>query len=232
MGAVVKYHHFEEAKQALKAFSEHTTTDLELKRVEDHKGIGEFFGDLFYSRGIGLSHKVTGEELNQLTAQIQKNLHRINNTQIKLIREFGQVYCALDALDKDYIRGILVSIKATEETSEGLKQAYEKIEEIVEEQRRTIDILKKFKRRLEGYAHLSDVDRLWSDCRRWESELQALSRRKAVDEKVVASVQNTEAALTVLAKRIKCVYWIAGEALVVAMIALVLWCLGLTLKVA
>ena len=96
---VIKYHDFENAKKEIKRFSEQTTTNLDLKRVEDSKGVGEFLRDFPWGDGISLKHKVTGEELNEITSQIQSHLHSINNTQIKLIKEFGQVYSALEALD-------------------------------------------------------------------------------------------------------------------------------------
>ena len=41
---VIKHHDFENAKKEIKRFSEQTTTDLDLKRVNDSKGVGEFFG--------------------------------------------------------------------------------------------------------------------------------------------------------------------------------------------
>lgn len=161
---VIQYHDFENAKKEIKKFSEQTTTDLDLKRVHDSKGMGEFLGDWFFGRGIGKDHLVKGEELNDLTSQIQTHLHSINNTQIKLIKEFGHVYSALEALDKDYIQAILVSIMATEETSEGIQKTQEQIKKIVENQRKTLEELKKFKQKLDGYAHLGDIDKIWSDC--------------------------------------------------------------------
>lgn len=173
---VIQYHDFENAKKEIKKFSEQTTTDLDLKRVDDSKGVGEFLGDWFFGRGIGLDHKVTGEELNELTSQIQTHLHSINNTQIKLIREFGQVYSALEALDKDYIQAILISIKATEKTSQGIQETQEQIKKIVENQRKTLEELKKFKQKLDGYAHLGDIDKIWSDCQKWYKEINALSK--------------------------------------------------------
>ena len=90
----IQYHDFENAKNEIKKFSEQTQTGLNLNKVDDSKGVGEFLGDLFLGRGIGLDHMVTGEELNELTSQIQKHLHSINDTQINLIKEFGQVYSA------------------------------------------------------------------------------------------------------------------------------------------
>lgn len=139
---IIQDHNFENAKEEIKAFSEQTTTDLELKMVEDSKGVGEFLGDWFLGRGIGLNHKVTGEELNELTAQIQTHLLSVNDTQIKLIKEFGQVYCALEALDKDYIDAILVSINATKETSQSIQKTQGQIKGIVENQKKTLEELK------------------------------------------------------------------------------------------
>lgn len=173
---VIQYHNFENAKKEIKKFSEQITTDLDLKRVDDSKDVGEILGDCLLGRGIGLDHMVTGEELNVLTSQIQTHLHSINNTQIKLIKEFGQVYSALEALDKDYIQNILISIKATEETSEGIQKTQEQIKKIVENQRKTLEELKKFKQKLDGYAHLGDIDKIWSDCQKWHQEMASLTR--------------------------------------------------------
>ena len=144
--------------------------------MDDSKGVGEFLGDWFWGRGIGTDHLVKGEELNDLTSQIQTHLQSINNTQIKLIKEFGQVYSALEALDKDYIQAILVSIKATEETSEGIQKTQEQIKKIVENQRKTLEELKKFKHKLDGYAHLGDIDKIWSDCQKWHQGMASLSK--------------------------------------------------------
>ena len=173
---IIQYHDFENAKDEIKKFSEQTKTELDLKRVDDSKGVGEFLGDLFCGRGIGRDHLVKGEELNELTTQIQTHLHSINNTQIKLIKEFGQVYSALEALDKDYIQAILVSIKATEKTSESIKKDQEQIDKIVKNQKKLLEELKKFKQKLDGYAHLGDIDKIWSDCQKWHKDMASLTK--------------------------------------------------------
>lgn len=202
---VIQYHNFENAKEELKKFSEQTVTDLDLKKVNNSKDVGEFIGDWFFGRGIGLNHKVTGEELNDLTLQIQKHLHSINNTQIKLIKEFGQVYSALEALDQDYIQAILVSIKATEETSQSIQETQGQIKKIVENQRKTLEELKKFKQKLDGYTHLGDIDKIWSDYQRWYKEKNALS--KSIEGAVESSKESTKkadavkAALTAVEKK-------------------------------
>lgn len=202
---VIQYHDFEKAKKEIKTFSEQTTTDLDLKRVDNSKGVGEFLGDWFFGRGIGLDHKVTGEELNDLTSQIQTHLYSINNTQIKLIKEFGQVYSALEALDKDYIQAILVSIKATEETSEGIQKTQEQIKKIVENQRKTLEELKKFKQKLDGYAHLGDIDKIWGDCQKWHKDMASLTKEISVttehSKDNIKKIEMLKAALTVTEKK-------------------------------
>lgn len=204
---VIKNHDFEKAKKEIKQFSEQTTTDLDLKKVDDSKDVGEFLGDWFFGRGIGLDHKVTGEELNDLTTQIQTHLHSINNTQIKLIKEFGQVYGALEALDKDYIQAILVNQLSIEKTSEGIKNTQEQIKTVVDNQVKTLERLNKFKQKLDGYSHLSDIDEIWTDCQRWHKEINALSKSiEGATESSKESIKKTDEvkiALTVAEKKIE-----------------------------
>lgn len=188
---VIKNHDFEDAKLAIKEFSEQTTTDLDLKRVDDKKGFGEWLGDAIFGGGLGTNHKVTGEELNELTVQIQSHLRSVNTTQIMLIKQFGQVYSALEALDKDYIQAILISIKATEETSKRIEATQAQIKKIVEDQKKTLEVLKKFKQKLDSYAHLGDIDKIWNDCQKWHTDISAIS--DSVSNAVATSSENIEA---------------------------------------
>lgn len=171
----VQYHNFEEAKNNIKIFSEETSTDLNLKKVDDNKDLGEWFEEFFLGGGIGIEHKVTGEELNKLTVQIQSHLTNINNTQISIIQEFGQVYKALESLDKDYIEDIVVSIKTTEETSKRIESTQCQIKQIVDGQKRTLEVLRNFKKKLDTYDHLYDIDEMWKDYQSWSKKLSDLS---------------------------------------------------------
>lgn len=188
---VIKEHDFEEAKLAIKEFSEQTITDLELKKVNERKGIGEWFGNVLLGGGLGRSHKVTGEEFNDLTVQIQSLIRSINTTQIKLIKQFGQVYTALDSLDKDYIHAILISIKATEQTSERIELTQEQIKKIVEDQKKTLEVLKKFKQKLDSYDHLGDIDEIWNECQKYHAVISAVSN--SVSSAVTKSSENAKA---------------------------------------
>ena len=160
---VIKTHNFDLAKKGLKEFSQKKEKDLEIDTVRTDGGF----------LGLG-DHKVTGYELNNRLSVIQKHLVDLNATNNRTIKEFGQVYKALEALDKDYIQAILISIKATEETSKGIAAAQEKITQIIEDQKKTLEILKKFKQKLDGYAHLGDIDKIWSDCQAWHAESSTL----------------------------------------------------------
>ncbi len=231
---VIKSHSFENAKRELKKFSEQTTTDLDLTRVDDSKDVLEILGDWFMGRGIGKDHMVTGEEFNELVTQIQTHIHSINDTEIKLVKEFGQVYNALEALDKDYIQAILSSIKATEETSQGFQKAQEDIKVIVENQRKTLEELKKFKQKLVSYVHLDDIDKIWKDVEAYASQVNELEKRsegfaaliqenkEEVNEKISDALQATNTVIESFTKRIKYVYLIAGGSAGLAIIELIL----------
>ena len=130
---VIKTHNFELAKKNLREFSQKEAKDLQIKTVDEDGGF----------LGLG-THRVTGEELNERIATIQQHLIALNETNNKAIKEFGEVYKALESLDKEYIQAILISIKATEETSNGIAAAQEKIAQIIDDQKKTLEILKKF----------------------------------------------------------------------------------------
>lgn len=160
---VIQTHDFEESKKQLKKFSEETTTDLDLKRVDSGKGVGEFFGDLFLGRGIGTDHIVKGSELNSLTVDIQQHLIDINNMQRSFINEIGHVYTALESLDKDYIQAILIAVKSAQKANGEAKIAQADIEKTIEEQKKIIKVLQQFKDKLDKFKHIVDIDKMWSE---------------------------------------------------------------------
>ncbi|MEK3984250.1 hypothetical protein MHB77_12710 [Paenibacillus sp. FSL K6-3166] len=161
---VIKTHDFELAKRGLKQFSQKKAEELKIDTVRTDGGfLG--FGD----------HKVTGFELNSRLSTIQQHLIHLNTTNNRSIKEFGQVYSALEALDKDYIQAILISIKATEKTSERIQITQDQIKKIVDDQKRTLEVLKKFKQKLDGYDHLEDVDIIWNNLHKLHDEITVLS---------------------------------------------------------
>ena len=147
---VIKEHDFQEAKNSLKKYTEHAKKQVELSRVP-------YDGGLF---NLG-DHKVTGSELNRITTQIQDYFISLNNLSQGLVDEFGQVYKAFEYLDKDYISGIVASIKAAEEVSKKEQQDRKDIKELVEQHKQSIAVLKKFKADIEKLKHITDIDKAW-----------------------------------------------------------------------
>ena len=176
---VIKTHNFEIAKKGLKEFSQKKAEELKLNTVRTDGGF----------LGLG-DHKVTGSELNNRLSTIQNLLIELNSTNNRTIKEFGQVYSALEALDKDYIQAILISIKATEETSKRIEATQEQIKRIVDDQKKTLEILKKFKHKLDSYAHLGDIDKIWNDCQNWYNNITTLSN--SIDKATSTSDANTQ----------------------------------------
>ena len=176
---VIKTHNFEIAKKGLKEFSQKKAEELKLNTVRTDGGF----------LGLG-DHKVTGSELNNRLSTIQNLLIELNSTNNRTIKEFGQVYSALEALDKDYIQAILISIKATEETSKRIEATQDQIKRIVDDQKKTLEILKKFKHKLDSYAHLGDIDKIWNDCQNWYNNITTLSN--SIDKATSTSDANTQ----------------------------------------
>lgn len=161
---VIQTHNFEKAKNQLKEFSLTKHEELALKEVEVKGGLFNRF-----------DHKVTGQELNDLTNQIQGYLVKFNMLNTEFIKEFGEVYNALEALDKEYIQAILISLKAAEKASKEAKDAQKDINKTIEVQKQTIAVLKKFKEKLDKYEHLENVDEVWKDTQGFGKEFKSIN---------------------------------------------------------
>lgn len=147
---VIKEHDFQEAKNSLKKYIEQAQKEVELSRVP-------IDGGLF---NLG-NHKVTGSELNHITSQIQDYLIKLNNLSQGLVSEFGQVYNAFEYLDKDYITGIVASIKSAEEVKIKEQKDRKDIRTLVDQHEQSVAVLKKFKADIDSFKHLTDVDKAW-----------------------------------------------------------------------
>lgn len=202
----IKRHSFDLAKNRLKEFSEKNEAELAIDRVKTDGGF----------LGLG-DHKVTGYELNSRLESIQGHLIDVNTTNNGTIKEFKEVYNALDSLDKDYITSIVANVKAIEKTSndvrkqqETLKQHNDKlatqqnkldshqveIDKNVDNMKKIVTTLKTFKEKLDGYKHLTDIDKIWSDCKTIHNNIQVVSdsitalSKKTTNDMVNANSEN------------------------------------------
>lgn len=197
----IKRHNFELAKNRLKEFSEVTKSELKINKVDVDGGLFNWF-----------DHKVTGEELNDRLDVIQKRFMDLNTTSNNIIKEFREVYNALDALDKDYITCIIANVKSIEKTSNDVRKQQEilgqhneklreqqsklnlqqnKIDKSVKNIEEIVNVLKVFKSKLERFEHLGDIDKIWNNCKHIQNESKIISNNisylsEKIDEDIVS----------------------------------------------
>lgn len=134
---VIKTHNFEDAKRRLKEVSEKKPEEFEIRLVK----LKEKF---WFLKEVG-EHKVTGDEFNERIIAIDQHLINLHTKTYENNKEFGEVYNALEALDKDYIAVILTSINAIEEVSKHMREEIDTIKEV---QKKTLENFQKFKQEL------------------------------------------------------------------------------------
>ena len=176
----IETYNFEISKNKLKTFSERTQTNIELSKVKNNSGLFGLF-----------DYNVTGKDLNNLTDQIQKYLIEGNEIQIKIIKEFGQIYNTFEALDKDYMNKICLSIKGLEEINKEIKKNINNVDKKVEKNIKnigqlldkmilTIKAIIKFKNRVESYEIEKNIkyleERLNTQNGKTDSEIEALKK--------------------------------------------------------
>lgn len=149
---------FEKQKEELKTFAEQPATSTELDKFSTKGKFSDFLGGGLLGM---LDHKVTGDEMNEFVAELQKCFVEINERDKKVIKEFGQVYETFESLDKGYIQGILIGMKSAEEASREAKVAQKDIDDTIKALRLTVQKLQEFKKQINAYAHIKDVDEMW-----------------------------------------------------------------------
>ena len=132
---VIKTHNFEDAKRRLKEVSEKKIEGFKINIVGTKDKFLFLEGD----------HKVTGDEFNSRIKAINQHLTNLHTKTYENNKEFGEVYNALEALDKDYIAVILTSINAIEEVSKHMREEIDTIKEV---QKKTLENFQKFKQEL------------------------------------------------------------------------------------
>ncbi len=177
----LKKHNFEKTISDLKKFSEEVPDDIQLKSFKTKTG---HFGIFDY--------KITGNDINDLTNEIQKYLENISDYMIDFYKELGKVYVAFDTLDKEYIDGIFTSIKAAELASSQAKTAAKEalknssdIKKTIEIQTETLKILSTFKEKIDKVENLENIDKINSELELMKNELEDLKNiNKLKDEEI------------------------------------------------
>ena len=155
---VIKTHNFEDAKRRLKEVSEKKIEWLEINIV----GTKDKF---LFLEG---EHKVTGDEFNFRIIAINQHLTNLHTKTYENNKEFGEVYNALEALDKDYIAVILTSINAIEEVSKHMREEIDTIKEV---QKKILENFQKFKQELK-----MDIAEISNESQMRHKEVSSLSK--------------------------------------------------------
>ena len=134
---VRKTHNVEDAKRRLKEVSEKKPEEFEI-------GLVKLKEKFWFLKEVG-EHKVTGDEFNSRIIAINQHLTNLHTKTYENNKEFGEVYNALEALDKDYIAVILTSINAIEEVSKHMREEIDTIKEV---QKKILENFQKFKQEL------------------------------------------------------------------------------------
>ena len=157
---VIKTHNFEDAKRRLKEVSEKKPEEFEI-------GLVKLKEKFWFLKEVG-EHKVTGDEFNSRITAIQQHLINLHTKTYENNKEFGEVYNALEALDKDYIAVILTSINAIEEVSKHMREEIDTIKEV---QKKTLENFQKFKQELK-----MDIDEISNESQMRHKEVSSLSK--------------------------------------------------------
>lgn len=181
----ISNHDFNAAKEQLKKFAEQDVEELKFDKVRTHE---DFFG-LEWSE-----HGVTGKEFNSLVEKVQKYFSKVYDRDQNLIEEFGEVYKALEALDKDYIQAILTSVSAIKKTNEKILIEQERIDQTIEKQTATLVALKQFKEKVSAQLSENDSSKLVTMIEQLESRIEDIEKSSSVmkDESSEISQLNNE----------------------------------------
>ncbi|NLJ94146.1 MAG: hypothetical protein GX326_01430 [Clostridiaceae bacterium] len=165
---------FNQNKEALKTFSKELPEEAKLPSVPTTGGLFGWF-----------NYDVTGNDLNKLTKSIQDKMIEQNKVLVRTIQEFNTIYDTFSALDKEYIQGILVSLKAAEAANDkalkglkGVQTNQSEIKQIINQQAQIIQVLKNYKEKLETIRHLEDIDYIF------EYQLTTQTHVGKIEEKI------------------------------------------------
>lgn len=198
-----------------------TLPSTELQHVEE---TGWFF-----------DHKVTGEELNQITCQIQEALISTNETFTGIHEEFQAIYHTFNFLDREYMEGIRQSIAAAQEASQQALKAAEDGQATLKKLVQTVKKLQQFKtqtdQRLDELTKRTEElsQHATATSNRVEN-LENASIKSELSSQATMSIQKgpaVNAALKPLTRRIGVVAWTASVAIIIAVTELILLLCGI-----
>lgn len=216
----VSNHDFNAAKEQLKKFAEQDVEELKFDKVRTHE---DFFGVEW------AEHGVTGKEFNSLVEKVQKYFSKVYDRDQNLIEEFGEVYKALEALDKDYIQAILTSVSAIKKTNEKILIEQARIDQTIEKQKATLIALKQFKENVSNQLSEIDSSQLIGLIEQLENRVETLEKPSSdlKDESTEISqlkneLDSVKSQLNILSNKLIASFALTGLATGVAVVTLII----------
>jgi len=132
--------------------------------------------------------RVTSSDVNNIAKAIQDRMIEQNKCVINIIQQFETVYATFSSLDKVYLQKIIQSfnaaVKANEKANESMmilnkqqneiRENQKDIGQIISQQKSMIEVLKNFKEKLEKVKYLTDVDAIYGNVQKIQSNVDAL----------------------------------------------------------
>ena len=218
----ISKHDFDEAKEHLKEFAEQSQDELYFDKVRTHD---DFFGFEF------AEHGVTGNEFNTLVEQTQNYISKFYDNQQTLIEEFGQVYKALEALDKGHIQAIICNVAAIELNNKKILKEQARIDKTIEKQTSTLLALKQFKEKLNENNHKESIEehkRILSSLDERIDKLEQFSSKIPLEpvshtaelEELRRELEESKQQIQLISNRLLTVFIISGVSIGMLIIAL------------
>ena len=143
---------FEKKKEEIKKISNGISTEYKMDKFQTEDSV--WF--------IKYDHKVTGSEMNSFTTVLQRYFSQAGENDREILKQFQKVYDTFDALDKEYIKGIVGSIKEIENVSNDTKDKLETISNDIKEKNDNVE--EQIKSLLEAIVRnkdrLSSIDKI------------------------------------------------------------------------
>ena len=161
----IRHENFESKLVELKKISSSENTGVTLSKFQNEGGLFGWF-----------SHKVTGDEMNNFTGELQAHFSKMNTLFNTVFKEIQSVYSVLDVLDNEYLTDITKSLNASVKAFEKAQSAQDDINKGVRVLEKTVGKLKEFSEKLKAKEHFEDIDTMWTDICSLKNDIVSLSK--------------------------------------------------------
>ncbi len=123
--------------------------------------------------------KVTGQEMNAFTVQLQDNLLKMNSKINAFYNQFSDVYIAFETLDKEYISGIVGAFNQAIEATKKAEDAQQDVNKTVDILQKTVEKIKEFNSKVSDELSRIDSENWRENALKYKKELEDLDSKAA-----------------------------------------------------